>query len=151
MDTNMEMYLDGASDIEISQAKHTGEIMSEIIYSEESYKIMGACFNVYNDKGSGFLEPVYQECMNIELEYQKIPFSEQEGLDLFYRDKKLKHTYEPDFICYNKIILELKAAKNITDGYRAQVMNYLKATQYRLGIIVNFGYPMKLQYERIVM
>ena len=125
--------------------------MSEILYKQESFEIMGACFNVYNEKGNGFLEPVYQDCVDIELEYQKIPFVAQPALDLFYRNKKLTHFYQPDFICYDKIILELKAIEHLGKEHYAQVFNYLKATGLKLGIIVNFGSHRDLEYKRIVL
>ena len=112
---------------------------------------MGACFNVYNEKGNGFLEPVYQDCMGIELSHQKIPFSAQPKLDLFYRDIKLKHYYEPDFICYDTIVLELKAVEHLSKEHYAQVFNYLKATGLKLGIIVNFGHYPDLEFKRIVI
>jgi GxxExxY protein len=122
----------------------------EVIYKEESYSIMGACFEVYKEKGCGFLEAVYQECLEIELELQKIPFQPQASLELSYKGRPLKHRYEPDFICYEKIVLEIKAVKELTDEHRAQVHNYLKATGHRLGLLVNFGHHPKLEYERIV-
>lgn len=123
----------------------------DILFKEESFAIIGACFNVYNDKGCGFLEPVYQECMGIELEFQNIPTQSQKKLDLFYRNQKLEHFYQPDFICFEKIILELKAVDKITDAHRAQVLNYLHATGLKLGIIVNFGHHPDLEYERVVL
>jgi len=121
---------------------------SEIIYPEESYAIIGACFNVYNQKGCGFLEPVYQECLGIELEYQGVQFDAQPCLTLSYRDRILKHTYSPDFVCYGKIVVEIKAVTVLADEHRAQVMNYLSATGYRLGLLVNFGCDSKLEHER---
>ena len=125
--------------------------MTDILYKQESYEIMGACFNVYNEKGNGFLEPVYQDCMEIELGYQEIPFVAQPKLDLFYRNIKLKHFYEPNFICHNKIVMELKAVECLTKAHYAQVFNYLKATSLKLGIIVNFGHHPDLEYKRIVI
>ena len=122
-----------------------------ILYKEESFAIIGACFNVYNDKGCGFLEPVYQECMEIEPRFQNILAEPQKKLDLFYRDQKLEHFYQPDFICCGKIILELKAVDKITDAHRAQVLNYLNATGLKLGLIINFGHYPDLEYERIVL
>ncbi|MBT5018738.1 GxxExxY protein [bacterium] len=124
--------------------------MAEILFKEESYKIMGAMFNVYKEMGCGFLEPVYQECVDLELNDQKIPFASQVRLNLKYKQHQLNSVYIPDFICFNKIVVELKALHRITDENRAQVHNYLKATGYRLGIIVNFGHFPKLEYERIV-
>ncbi len=102
--------------------------MSGLIYPEESYKIIGACFNVYKAKGCGFTEPVYQECLEIELEYQEIPFEAQKKLKLAYRGRELKQTFKPDFICYEKIVLEIKAVANLVDEHRAQLLNYLTRT-----------------------
>ena len=125
--------------------------MNDLIYKEESFKIIGACFNVYKDKGCGFLEAVYQGCLEIEFDYQKIPFVSQKELQLFYRGKELKQKYIPDFVCYNKIIVEIKAVKKLTEVHFAQVINYLNATGYKLGILVNFAHYPKLHYERIVL
>jgi len=125
--------------------------MAEIIYKDESYAIMGACFEVYKEKGHGFVEPVYQECMEIELASRDIPFEAQQALALEYKGTPLKHRYIPDLVCYGKIIVELKAVSALTDEHRAQVLNYLKATGYRLGILVNFGHHPKLQHERLVL
>ena len=124
--------------------------MAEIIYKDEAYAIMGACFEVYNDKGCGFLEAVYQECLEIEFGLRELPFLPQEVLTLTYKGRVLKKTYQPDFVCFNKIIVELKAVSELIDEHRAQVHNYLKATGYRLGLLVNFGSRGKLEYERIV-
>ena len=121
----------------------------QIVYPEESYRIIGACFEVYKNKRCGFLEAVYQECLVIELELQGIPFTSQEALFLEYKGKPLKQTYVPDFICYEKIILEIKAVKNISSEHIAQVHNYLKATQMKLGLLANFGHYPKLEYKRI--
>ena len=123
----------------------------ELLFKEESYKIIGACFEVYKEKGNGFVEPVYQECLELELGMQKIPFSPQSALRLTYKGIELKQRYIPDFLCYDKIIVELKAVKQLTDEHRAQVLNYLKATGLRLGLLVNFGHYPKLEYERIIL
>ncbi len=122
----------------------------EIIFKEESYRITGACIEVYREKGCGLLEAVYQECVEIELALQGIPFVPQKPLALDYKTRPLQARYEPDFICFEKIILELKAVKDLTDEHRAQVQNYLKATEFKLGLLVNFGHYPKLQVERIV-
>ena len=121
-----------------------------IVLKDESYKIMGACFEVYNTMGCGFLEAVYQECLGIEFSIQTIPFNAQIPLELCYKGKALQQKCIPDFICFEKIILEIKALKDLCDEHRAQVHNYLKATGYSLGLLVNFGQYPKLQYERIV-
>jgi len=123
--------------------------MSDLVYKEESYRIMGACFEVYKEKGCGFLEPVYQECMEIELAIQGIAFVPKRSLALSYKSRPLKSTYEPDFICFDKIILELKAVSALADEHRAQVLNYLNATGLRLGLLVNFGHYPLLEWERI--
>ena len=123
--------------------------MRELLYKEESYRIVGACFTVYNDKGAGFLEQVYQECLEIELAHPGIPFDSQAELTLRYRGHCLKQTYVPDFVCFSDIILEIKAVTGITDEHRAQVINYLKATGCPLGLLVNFGAHSRLEYERI--
>ena len=122
----------------------------EILYKEESYRIMGACFEVYSDKGNVFLEDVYQECLGIEFEERKIPYEEKPGLELAYKGRKLRKRYEPDFVCFDKIVVELKAVKALADEHRAQLFNYLKATRTKLGLLVNFGGHPKLEYERIV-
>jgi GxxExxY protein len=124
--------------------------MAELIYKEESYRIIGACFEVYNEKGCGFVEPVYQECLEIELGLQAIPFVPKTELALFYKGRPLTRKYEPDFICFGSIIVEIKAVSDLIDEHRAQVHNYLKATGYKLGLLVNFGEHPKLTYERIV-
>lgn len=123
---------------------------NELLYEEESYRIRGACFEVYREKGCGFAEPVYQECMEIELRLQDIPNVPQKKLPLDYKGTPLRLRYEPDFICYDKIILELKAVTDLADEHRAQLQNYLKATGLQLGLLVNFGHYPKLQIERIV-
>ena len=122
----------------------------EYLYGEESYRIMGACFEVYKNKGNGFLEDVYQECLGIEFSDQEIPFVEQYGLALTYKGRTLKKTYKPDFVCFDKIIVELKAVKEIADEHRAQVINYLKATGMELAILVTFGAYPKLKSERFL-
>ena len=122
----------------------------DVLYKDECYKIMGACFEVYKEKGCGFVEPVYQECLSIELTMQGIPFEEQVELPLEYKGRPLHQTYKPDFICFEKIILEIKAVSKLTDEHRAQVHNYLKATGHKLGLLVNFGHYPKVEWERIV-
>ena len=121
-----------------------------ILFKEESYQIIGACFEVYTEKGCGFLEPVYQECLEHELEIQGIPWEAQVGLPLTYKGRPLKQRYFSDFICFGKIILEIKAVSKLASEHRAQVLNYLNATGYELGLLVNFGHHPKLEWERII-
>ena len=125
--------------------------MSDIIYRDESYRIMGACFEVYKEKGCGFLEAVFQECLELELSDQSIPFVAQPRLGLSYKGRPLRQSYTPDFVCFDKIVVELKAASALTDEHRAQVHNYLRATGHRLGLLVNFGHFPKVEYERIAL
>ncbi len=124
--------------------------VEDLIYKEETYAIMGGCFAVYKDKGCGFLEAVYQECMEIEFEFLKLPAVPKPALSLAYRNRPLKQKYEPDFVCFGKIILELKAVSDLVDEHRAQLLNYLNATGFKLGLLVNFGHYPTLEWERIV-
>src|SRR6266481_7271576 len=98
--------------------------MTEIIYKTESHSIIGACFEVYNEKGCGFLEPVYQECLGIEFGYQRIPAIAKPSLILSYRDRVLNQTYEADYVRFGKIIVELKVVSALIDEHRAQLLNY---------------------------
>jgi len=125
--------------------------MTEIIHAEESYKIIGACFEVYKEKGCGFLEAVFQECLQLELGIQRIPFEAQKIIPLTYKGMPLVQTYKADLICFGNVLVELKAVSELTDEHRAQVLNYLNATGLRLGLLVNFGHYPKLQWERIVV
>jgi GxxExxY protein len=124
--------------------------METFLYRDETYKIIGACFEVYREKGCGFLEPVYQECMEIELGLQTIPFVAKKSLRLEYKGRLLQHTYEPDLLCFGKVVVELKAVSALADEHRAQLLNYLNATGLEVGLLVNFGHYPKLEYERIV-
>jgi GxxExxY protein len=151
MASSAETFATRMSRLFLTICKHPRDpIMNEVIYKDESYRIIGACFEVYKEMGCGFLEPVYQECLEIELDKQSLPFKRKIELTLTYRSKPLESKYIPDFILFDKIILEIKAVKELNDEFRAQVHNYLKATGYRLGLLVNFGHFPKLEYERIV-
>ena len=124
--------------------------MPDLIYKDECYRIVGACFEVYNELGCGFLEPVYQECLEIELGIQEIPFRPQVELALRYKGRLLEQDYVPDFECWEKIIVEIKAVSELADVHRAELLNYLKAIGHRLGMLVNFGNYPNLEWERIV-
>jgi GxxExxY protein len=126
------------------------EEIAELIYEDESYAIIGACFEVYKDKGRGFHEPVYHECLEIQLEFQGIPFLSKPPQTLQYRGRTLVQTFSPDFICYDKSILEIKAVSELIDEHRAQVLNYLSATGCKLGLLVNFGHYPRMEYERLL-
>jgi len=123
----------------------------EMLFKEESYQIQGAVFEVYREMGCGFLEPVYQECLGKEFSMRAIPFVPQQELKLVYKGETLRQTYRPDFVCYNAIIVEIKALSTTTGEHTAQVLNYLKATGMRLGLLVNFGCYPKATVQRIVL
>ena len=122
-----------------------------IIHRDESYAIMGACFEVYKEKGCGYLEAVYRECLEIEFGCRNIDYRAHPALAISYKGHPLKSKYTPDFICFGKIIVELKATSAITDEHRAQIHNYLRGTGLRLGLLVNFAHCPQLDYERIVL
>jgi GxxExxY protein len=122
----------------------------QLLYKAESYAIVGACFAVYKDKGCGFLEPVYHECLEIEFESQQIPFLSKAPQTLQYRGRTLVQTFTPDFTCYGKIIVEIKAVSTLVDEHRAQLLNYLSATRCELGLLVNFGHYPRMEYERLI-
>jgi len=122
-----------------------------IVYEEESYKVVGAAFKVYNGLGSGFLEAVYQEALEIELQKQGIPYEREKELKIQYDGIELKQTYKADFVCFGKIIVELKAVSALEDAHRSQVYNYLHATGYKLGLLLNFGCADELEKERVVL
>lgn len=128
----------------------TPNLVSDLIFKDECCAIVGACFEVYKDKGCGFLEPVYQECLAIEFAHYAIPVIAQPALSLEYRGQPLQQKYFPDFVCHGKIIVELKAVVSLADEHlHAQILNYLKASTFELGLLVNFGHYPKLQYERM--
>ena len=122
-----------------------------ILYKDEVFQLMGACMAVHTDKGNGYTEPVYQDCLEIELRHLDIPFDSQRNFPIQYRNIQLRHTYTPDLLCYDKIIVELKAVKSLTDEHRAQVLNYLKVTHLKLGLLVNFGSHGRLEWERLIL
>jgi len=121
-----------------------------LIWKEESYAIIGACFAVYREKGCGFPEPVFHECLEIEFNLQGIPFLSKPPQTLQYRGRTLVQTFTPDFICYDKIILEIEAVSTLVDEHRAQLLNYLSATGSELGLLANFGHYPRLEHERLV-
>jgi len=125
--------------------------MGNLLFEEETFAIRGAVFEVYRELGCGFLEVVYQECLEKELSDKAIPFISQPELTLNYKGQRLQQTYKPDLICYDQIILELKAVKDISPEHKALVINYLKATNLKLGLLINFGSHPKAQIERFVL
>lgn len=123
--------------------------MADIVFKEESYRIIGSCLAVFNKLGSGFLESVYQEALEIQFKTDKIPFEKEKKLRIKFDDIQLDKFFKADYICFNSIIVELKATPFIHSNDIAQVLNYLKATGMRLGIIVNFG-EKSLTYKRVL-
>jgi len=113
--------------------------VNDILFKDESYKIIGACMAVHHELGNGFLEAVYQEALEIEFQLQQIPYKREVELELFYKDQILEKKYQADFICFNEIIIELKALSALESSHKSQVINYLKATDLQLGLLINFG------------
>ena len=110
-----------------------------MLFPEEAFRIQGAVFEVSRQMGTGFLEAVYQECLAIEFTAQGIPFAALPPLALTYKSRPLRQVYRPDFVCFDRIIVELKVVRELAPEHQAQVLNYLKATGLRLGLLVNFG------------
>ena len=125
--------------------------MSSLRFEEETFAIRGAVFEVYRVMGCGFLEAVYQECLEKELAVRDIPFIAQQELRLYYKGETLRQFYKPDLICFGKIIVELKAVSALSGEHKAQVLNYLKATGHEVGLLVNFGCYPKAIVERLVL
>lgn len=124
--------------------------MSRLRFEDDSYAIIGACFEVHKVLGCGFLEAVYQECLVLEFRNKSIPFEREKTTDIYYKNMKLQKKYIADFICYDKIIVEIKALNKISGEHESQVLNYLKATKFGLGLLVNFGEP-SLKFKRLVL
>ena len=113
--------------------------MDELIYKEETYEIIGACMEVHRELGPGFLEGVYQEALMEEFSVREIPANREAKLEITYKGKILDKHYYADFICYDKIVIEIKAVNDLLPDHMAQLFNYLKATGAKLGLLINFG------------
>ena len=122
--------------------------MSELLYPKESYAIIGAAFEVHRQLGCGFTEPVYQEAFAEELRLREIPFEREKVFTVVYKGKPLTKEFRADFVCYNKIIVELKAVSDFVEEHYAQVYNYLKASGMQLGLLINFS-KTTLEHKRI--
>ena len=116
---------------------------------ERTYKIIGAAMEVHRELGCGFLEAVYQESLERELSIQNIPYKAQVDVEISYKGKPLDKRYQPDFICFDEVIIEIKALDKLTGNEKAQIINYLKATGFKVGLLINFG-ARSLEYERFV-
>lgn len=124
--------------------------MTELIFKDEVYDIIGAAIEIHKELGNGFLEPVYQEALEMELKERNIPFEAQKPLAIRYKNTVLDKEYIADLVCYDRIIVELKALDRLSGREDAQVLNYLKATNLRLGLLINFGQPGRLDWKRLI-
>jgi len=125
-------------------------MINDMVYKEECYKIIGACMNVHKELGPGFLEAVYQESLALEFFEQRIPFEKEKDIRIYDKNKLLDKCYKADFLCFEKIIVELKALSGLTNDHISQLLNYLKATKLRVGLLVNFG-SASLIYKRLIL
>ena len=121
----------------------------ELLLKNEVYQIIGAAMEVHKILGCGFLEAVYQEALELEFQIKKIPYEREKTLQIEYKSNILKKEYVADFVCFGKVIVELKALSNLCDDHYAQIINYLKATDNEVGVLINFG-TISLQYKRVV-
>lgn len=125
--------------------------MAELVLKEEVYEIIGAAMEVYWQLGRGFLEPIYQEAFEIELSRRHIPFEPKRELTITYKEQRLDKRYVPDLVCFDQIVVELKALERLTGVEQGQLLNYLKMTQMRVGLLINFGSRVRLEWKRYVM
>ena len=124
---------------------------AQLLFADEVFRIQGAIFEVNRAMGAGFLEAVYQECLALEFSARNIPFVGQPPLAIEYKGQRLRQTYCPDFVCFDAIVVELKHCREIGAQHRAQVLNYLRATGLKLGLLVNFGAPSRATVQRLVL
>ena len=125
--------------------------MAELVLQEEVYEIVGAAMEVYWQLGRGFLEPIYQEAFGIELGRRGVPFEPQQELTIHYKGHPLEKKYVADLICFNQIIVELKACERLTGIDEGQLLNYMKITRVKVGLLINFGSRVKLEWKRYVI
>lgn len=131
--------------MEVEQAAY-----SKLILGNETFQILGACFEVYRQLGCGILESVYVECLKRELTSRAIPFAFQPKISLRYKGESIEQYFIPDFICFEKVILEIKATYALEGAHRAQIINYLRASTIDVGLLINFGHYPKIEHERFV-
>ena len=124
--------------------------MSELIYKDESYKIVGLCMSIHNELGKGFLEAVYKDALELELKKNGIPFEREKAYEIDYKGNILSHKFFADFVVYDKIILEIKATAGLIDNNLKQTLNYLAVSRIRLALLINFGED-SLKYKRIIL
>ena len=123
----------------------------QLLYKEECYQIQGAVFEVYRVLGCGFSESVYQAALGKEFNLRKIPYKSQPEILVSYKGELLEQSFKPDFICFGKIVLELKATKETLEEHKAQILNYLKIVNFKLGLLINFGHYPRVSVERIIL
>jgi GxxExxY protein len=128
-----------------------GSSSDGLLYENEAFQIRGAAFEVYRAMGAGFLEAVYQECLELEFSRRGVPFETLKPLSLAHLGQPLRQTYVADLVCYGRIVVELKATRSIAPEHRAQTINYLRATGMKLGLLVNFGSARRVEIERFVL
>ena len=121
----------------------------EYLFKEECYEIIGCAMEVHKELGHGFLEAVYQEALELEFIEKGIPYNREKVLDIYFKEKLLKKKYTADFFCFDNIVVETKATKDLCDSDLSQVLNYLKATNKKIGLLINFG-TSRLQYKRVI-
>lgn len=126
------------------------DLLKKLYFEEETYAIIGACMEVHKKLGSGFLEAIYQEALSIEFEEREIPYEREKQLTVYYKGIELSKKYIADFICYNNIILEIKAVNSIAKEHISQLLNYLHATNHKIGLVVNFG-AKSLEFKRVII
>ncbi len=124
--------------------------MTELFYKSEVFRIVGAAMEVHKVLGCGFLEGVYQDALELEFKEQNIPFEREQLLNIYYKGAPIDKKYMSDFICFGKIVVELKALSALNSEHESQLINYLKATKLRVGVLLNFG-TQSLEYKRLVL
>lgn len=125
--------------------------MSKLVHEQETYLIRGAAFEVFNEMGSGFGEGVYQECLELAFAERAVEFEAQPRVPVFFKQRKLRKRYVPDFICFGSIIVEIKAIDQLTGHDTAQMLSYLKATGFKLGLLINFGNKRGIEIQRVLL
>ncbi|MBI2428349.1 MAG: GxxExxY protein [Ignavibacteriales bacterium] len=123
----------------------------ELLFKDEVYALIGAAMEVYNELGNGFLEAVYQEAYEVELSERNIVFESQKLLPIYYKNRKLKKEYKSDIIAFEKIIIELKVQEHLIKTDESQLLNYLNATNFQVGVLINFGSKNDLEWKRMIL
>ena len=123
--------------------------MDKLLFEKETYKIIGCCMSVHKELGAGFLESIYHEALEKEFKEHKIPFKSKEKLQVYYKNQPMNKFFVADLICYDKIIVELKAATFLHKTMEAQTINYIKSTNFKIGLLINFG-EKSLKWKRFI-